>query len=740
MLIRPKQSAVLCVLVLFGCLSGLESPLRSDELKFVTGESIRGQMTGIDTQGLRFEPQNAAERLIPLRDIHQVKLGPSRPKGPLQVRYVRLDLPGKDKYLHVRELQVFVGDKNVAPAGQARQSSTFIWQDSATYPAERAIDQNLETTNHTADLWNPWLEVDLRASVTPTSVVVLNRTDQNLQSRLNGFRVLLFDEHWNLLWARVTPNATADQFEFKIPPTGEEIEPGDVATLESDVRRPPPWTLPLLSEPQDFVWFEDDVPDARPWENWNFNDKQPVFSGTRATTRIGTGVVQDVFDSAQYPLRVGEGDKFFVMAYLDPENPPKCLMLQWNDGLNWNHRAYWGQDVIPYGSGDNEGHRRIGDLPPVGKWVRLEVDATRVGCPAGSRISGWTCTQFDGKCYWDHGGIRTRTPQDEPRPRFFRGDDFEWKLRGGSVLSGTIEKWESGEFVLNTHLSYANPLRLPTTALLEAWTKPVATGKLSVNRLGEDLSQDNIYVQSSSGVQHVAGEIRGLSDGSLQLLHQGEVRKISREKIVGIVFKDIEPVALPEDICHVTIPGERVFAGHLIELTPRTLKLKTFQGNDLEFSRTIVQQFEFANGRIVRLADLKPTAVEETPYFDRHWNYQVNKSLMGDPLRIGTTTYSHGLAMHSRSVLTYHLAGQYSRLGSKLGLHEDTGDLGNATVRVLGDGRVLFEKLKLTDTGQPEQLDLDLSGVQELQLEVDFGENFDIGDHVIWCEPVLLRN
>jgi hypothetical protein len=261
-----------------------------------------------------------------------------------------------------------------------------------------------------------------------------------------------------------------------------------------------------------------------------------------------------------------------------------------------------------------------------------------------------------------------------------------------------------------------------------------------VNRLGEDLSQDNIYVQSSSGVQHVTGEIRGLIEGSLHLLHQGEVRKISREKIVGIVFRDSESVALPEDTCRVILPGERVFAGRLVELTTRMLKLMTLQGNELEFPRTIVQQIEFAHGRIVRLADLKPSAVEETPYFDRHWNYQVNKSLTGEPLRIGSTSYSHGLAMHSRSMLTYQLAGQYSHLGTKLGFQEDTGDLGNATVRVLGDGRVLFEKLKLTDTGKPEELNLDLSGVQVLQLEVDFGDNFDIGDHVIWCEPVLLRN
>ena len=154
--------------------------------------------------------------------------------------------------------------------------------------------------------------------------------------------------------------------EFVIPPTGEQIEPQDVAEIESYVGRPGPWIPPLQSEPQEFVWFEDDIPEgARPWENWNFNSQQPVFAGAKATTRVGTGIIQDVFEGASYQLRLGEGDKFFVMVYLDPENPPKCLMLQFNDGLSWEHRAYWGADVISWGSGDNEGHRRIGDLPVI---------------------------------------------------------------------------------------------------------------------------------------------------------------------------------------------------------------------------------------------------------------------------------------------------------------------------------------------------------------------------------------
>ena len=86
-------------------------------------------------------------------------------------------------------------------------------------------------------------------------------------------------------------------------------------------------------------------------------------------------------------------------------------MLQFNDG-GWEHRAYWGEDTIAFGQGDVPGHRRLGDLPKTGEWVRLEVEAKHVGLNAGAVLNGWAFSQFDGLCYWDHAGSVTQTPQD----------------------------------------------------------------------------------------------------------------------------------------------------------------------------------------------------------------------------------------------------------------------------------------------------------------------------------------
>ncbi|MBI3865981.1 MAG: DUF1553 domain-containing protein [Planctomycetia bacterium] len=169
------------------------------------------------------------------------------------------------------------------------------------------------------------------------------------------------------------------------------------------------------TEPKEYVWVDDELPSgAKPQGNspWEFVSKadKPVFSGEKASTRTAEGLSQHFFTDASPGLRVGEGDKLFAHVYLEPAKPPKEIMLQWNDG-SWEHRATWGEDVIPWGAVNSPSRFPMGTLPEAGKWVRLEVDCSQVGLKPGAVINGWAFTQHDGTVYWDKAGIVTRTPQ-----------------------------------------------------------------------------------------------------------------------------------------------------------------------------------------------------------------------------------------------------------------------------------------------------------------------------------------
>jgi mono/diheme cytochrome c family protein len=174
--------------------------------------------------------------------------------------------------------------------------------------------------------------------------------------------------------------------------------------------------LPRRSE---YVWIEDDIPagarasaDGSPDGHWTFvtGPQHPVYSGKRSSMRAATGLSQHFFDRAEPGLLVGAGDSLFAYVYLDAAKPPKEIMLQWNTG-RWEHRAYWGEDRIDWGARGTPERLHRGPLPPSGKWVRLEVEAAKVGLKPGQVIKGWAFSQFGGTVFWDHAGIVTRTPQ-----------------------------------------------------------------------------------------------------------------------------------------------------------------------------------------------------------------------------------------------------------------------------------------------------------------------------------------
>jgi hypothetical protein len=127
--------------------------------------------------------------------VNEIKIF-ERPRDsvPASGRFVRIELPGDQKLLHIAEVQVVSATKNIAPAGKARQSSI----DYGGTP-ERAIDGRTDgnfsanSTIHTKMEKNPWWEVDLGSNQPVEQIVVWNRTDSKLEDRLDGYVVKLLD-------------------------------------------------------------------------------------------------------------------------------------------------------------------------------------------------------------------------------------------------------------------------------------------------------------------------------------------------------------------------------------------------------------------------------------------------------------------------------------------------------------------------------------------------------------------
>ncbi|MBL8824795.1 MAG: PSD1 domain-containing protein [Planctomycetia bacterium] len=198
----------------------------------------------------------------------------------------------------------------------------------------------------------------------------------------------------------------------------------------------------------DHVWIDDDLPkgakvssDGSHNGKWMFvsSPTAPVFSGKFAHTRTAKGLSQHFVEGALRGLVIGTGDSLFAYVYLDPKDPPKEIMLQWNT-VDWKHRAYWGENKIDWGTDKTGSRQYMGALPEPGRWVRLNIPVDKVGLKPGDVITGWAFTQFDGTVTWDKAGIVTKTQQGEQWFDSLNGWlEYEQSI-GGAKLPQNIQK------------------------------------------------------------------------------------------------------------------------------------------------------------------------------------------------------------------------------------------------------------------------------------------------------------
>jgi hypothetical protein len=140
-------------------------------------------------------------------------------------------------------------------------------------------------------------------------------------------------------------------------------------------------------------------------DSWNWtNSNPPTVDGTAADqSNIGSGEHQHFFSGATATLQIDVGDVMFAYVYLDPTNPPTEVMLQWNDGASWEHRAYWGADTLTDGNDGTVSRYHAGPLPALGQWVELQVPASAVGLE-DTNVAGMAFTLYGGDAMWGTAG------------------------------------------------------------------------------------------------------------------------------------------------------------------------------------------------------------------------------------------------------------------------------------------------------------------------------------------------
>ena len=117
---------------------------------------------------------------------------------------------------------------------------------------------------------------------------------------------------------------------------------------------------------------------------------------------------------------------------------------------------------------------------------------------------------------------------------------------------------------------------------------------------------------------------------------------------------------------------------------------------------------------------------------------RICRSVDGNPLRIGSRSFAHGLGTHANGAIRLDLGGRGSRFRAFAGVDAEVGEgQGSVLFTIAADGRVVWESGVMRHGDAAKAVDLDVTGVQQLLLIAgDAGDGIDF-DHADWAEAVV---
>jgi len=315
-------------------------------------------------------------------------------------------------------------------------------------------------------------------------------------------------------------------------------------------------------------------------------------------------------------------------------------------------------------------------------------------------------------------------------------------LAGGEQLFGKLESIADDSLRLTA--PWGEAVEIPAAMVVGVYMglpdhkeSPEAFAKRLKSRGGEDL----LLARSKDGeVVTIAGVIEELKPDRLSFHYREKVRSLPLKQVEGFVLA-ARPDPKPSlDLqASFSLEGGVIFSGRLVEITPAAWVVATHWGRSLKLPPAEVRGVRFRGGQMTFLSDLEPSRVEETPCFGRKTPHRRDAALDGGPLRLEGRVFEKGLAVHSRTSLTYDIERRFALFEATVGFDESARKKGRVDCRVFADGKEIYANPDLRADAPPVRLSLPVAGAEQLRLVVDFGPEEDTGDRVIWADARLYR-
>ncbi len=280
---------------------------------------------------------------------------------------------------------------------------------------------------------------------------------------------------------------------------------------------------------------------------------------------------------------------------------------------------------------------------------------------------------------------------------------------------------------------------------LQPETKSLATGW---NRLLEGkLDTDLLVLRIDEALDYHRGVIHDVTAETVQFELDHERVPVKRSRIYGLIFRSPEGRSLPASVCVLQDTAGSRWTVQKIALEGDSLRWTTPAGLSVAMPLRELARMDYSEGKIVFLSDLKPESVRWTPFFGTAENLpslaeffgpRQDRALEPRPIQLGGKKYTKGLALHSRTEMVYRLPRPFRRLVAVAGIDDHIRPVGHVQLIIRGDDKVLLDQA-ISGADPPRSIELDITGVRRLTILVDFGQDMDIGDHLLLGDIKLIQ-
>jgi hypothetical protein len=158
-----------------------------------------------------------------------------------------------------------------------------------------------------------------------------------------------------------------------------------------------------LAKSSQAVIVDDALPADSTQEGEWIWDNALKFSGASShTSTPKEGINQSSFNMK--PLKLKEGSYIIQYVYLDPQDPPKGIMMKFNLSDGRQAGVYWEAEEEVFDIKEEEDTWYIGFLPKKGEWVKLDIPVDDIDIQ-DKELTGISYIYYSGKLWWDYTSI-----------------------------------------------------------------------------------------------------------------------------------------------------------------------------------------------------------------------------------------------------------------------------------------------------------------------------------------------